>query len=261
MTRLRRLAKLILLAGTALSPALTILPVRPAYPQGIAVHDNASLAHQVAQGAKELGQWAQQIKAMVELLSIQNAMNTLLGEGLGDDFTALTGAAQDLYSDYNGLYYAAVGKPMEIQSQLGIFMPPSGGYTAMSLPQMLDKARGIQRLIATNTARAQLMQSQALERQQVFMKQAAAGGAQADRARSAVGATQALAHIAGAQAAQLQTLNQTVGSLALHLENKTLFENNQGEIYNEQRKRDIENMRLQSEHPGEMQISPVEWGR
>ena len=106
--------------------ALTPCPVFAAVPV-VDAAANASLVAQLAQGAKELGMWAQQIKAMVDLLTLQNIAGEVLGEGVGGEFTQLVDAASSLYNDASGLYGTIASMQARWGSQIGVFMPPSTG--------------------------------------------------------------------------------------------------------------------------------------
>lgn len=253
--RLRMLATVSLLA---LTPGMSRAG-------GIPVVDaaaNASLVTQIAQGAEQLGQWAQQIKAMVDLLTLQNIAAEVLGETVGGEFAQLIDAASSLYHDAGGLYGSIVSKQAQWEAEIGTFMPPQGGYEDMTTAQLIARARQMQRLLTEGTAQVQLAQSKLIDRQAAYMRQAMAGGAQADRSRSAVAATQAAAHILAAQAGQLQAINHTLGTMAMTIENRILTEESRLQINQEMQRNDVEAMRQRaSVSPGSMTISPIQWGR
>jgi hypothetical protein len=254
----RRLRLLLTVSLLALSPGAGLAG-------GVPVVDaaaNASLVAQIAQGAKELGMWAQQIKSMVDLLTLQNIAAEVLGETLGGEFTQLVDAASSLYHDASGLYGSIASKQAQWESEIHTFMPPAGGYGEMTTAQMIARARQMQTLLTQGTAQVQLAQSKLIDRQAGYMRQAMAGGTQADRARSAVAATQAAAHILGAQAAQLQALNHTLGTLANSIETKILTDEARLQINQEMRRNDIEAMRARvAAGPGQMVSNPLQWGR
>ena len=254
MRRLRMLATVSLLALTPCSVHAQVAVVDAAA--------NASLVTQIAQGVEQLSSWAQQIEAMVELVTLQNIAGEVLGEGVGGEFTQLIDAATSLYNDASGLYGSIASMQARWESQIGVFMPPPGGYGEMTTWQMINKARQMQRLLTQGTAQAQLAQSKMIDRQAAYMEQAMAGGAQADRARSAVSATQAAAHILAAQAAQLQALNHTLGTMATTIENKILIDEARLEMAQEMRAKDVVLERTAiAAGAGKMTISPLQWGR
>lgn len=120
----------------------------------------------------------------------------------------------------------------------------------------------MQRFLSHGTAQAQLAQSKLIDRQAALMKEAMAGGAQADRARSAVAATQAAAHILAAQAAQLQALNHTLGTMATTIEAKILADEERQQGALEMQRNDVEAMRARAgAGPSAMRQSPLTWGR
>ena len=120
----------------------------------------------------------------------------------------------------------------------------------------------MQQLLTEGTAQVQLAQSKLIDRQAAYMRQAMAGGEQADRSRSAVSATQAAAHILAAQAGQLQAINHTLGTMAMTIENRILTEESRLQINQEMRERDIALERAAIAGPtGAMSVSPLEWGR
>lgn len=253
--RLRMLATVSLLA---LAPGM-------ARAGGIPVVDaaaNASLVTQIAQGAEQLGQWAQQIKAMVDLLTLQNIAAEVLGEAVGGEFAQLIDAASSLYHDASGLYGSIASKQAQWEAEIGTFMPPQGGYDEMTTAQLIARARQMQQLLTQGTAQVQLAQSKLIDRQAAYMRQAMAGGEQADRSRSAVSATQAAAHILAAQAGQLQAINHTLGTMAMTIETRILTEESRLQINQEMRERDIEAMRARAAAgAGQMQSNPIQWGR
>jgi conjugal transfer/entry exclusion protein len=252
MKRLRMLAMVSILTAC---PVLAQEPV-------IDAAANASLVTQIAQGAKELGMWAEQIQNMVELVTLQNIAGEVLGEAVGGEFTQLIDAASSLYNDASGLYGTIASMQARWESQIGVFMPPPGGYGEMTTWQLINKARQMQRLLTQGTAQVQLAQSKLIDRQAAYMKEAMAGGAQADRARSAVSATQAAAHILAAQAAQLEALNHTLGTMAMTIENKILTDEARLEMAQEMRAKDVALERTAiAAGAGEMTISPIQWGR
>jgi hypothetical protein len=141
-------------------------------------------------------------------------------------------------------------------------MPPPGGYGEMSTWELVNKARQMQRFLSDGTAQARLAQSKMIDRQAALMKEAMAGGAQADQARSAVAATQAAAHILTAQAAQLQALNHTLGSMATNIETKILADEERQQGALEMQRNDVEAMRARAgAGPAAMRQSPLTWGR
>ncbi len=254
MRRLQILATVSLLALTP-CPGLAQIPVTDAAA-------NASLITQIAQGAKELGNWAQQINQMVELVTLQNIAAEVLGDAVGGEFTQLVNSATDLYNDANDLYGSVTTKVAQWEREIGLFMPPPGGYGEMSTWELVNKARQMQRFLSHGTAQAQLAQSKLIDRQAALMKEAMAGGAQADRARSAVAATQAATHILAAQAAQLQALNHTLGTMATTIEAKILADEERAQGALEMQRNDVEAMRTRAgAEPGAMRQSPLTWGR
>mgnify|MGYP000852568890 CR=1 FL=1 len=254
MRRLRMLATVSLLSLTPCSVHAQVAVVDAAA--------NASLVTQIAQGVEQLSSWAQQIEAMVELVTLQNIAGEVLGEGVGGEFTQLIDAATSLYNDASGLYGSIASMQARWESQIGVFLPPPGGYGEMTTWQLINKARQMQRLLTQGTAQAQLAQSKMIDRQAAYMEQAMAGGAQADRARSAVSATQAAAHILAAQAAQLQALNHTLGTMATTIENKILIDEARLQTAQELQRKDIEAMRARvTAGAGQMVSNPIQWGR
>ncbi len=253
--RFRMLATVSLLA---LAPGMTRAG-------GIPVVDaaaNASLVTQIAQGAQQLGQWAQQIKAMVDLLTLQNIAAEVLGEAIGGEFAQLIDAASSLYHDAGGLYGSIVSKEAQWEAEINTFMPPQGGYEGMTTAQLIARARRMQHLLTEGTAQVQLAQSKLIDRQAAYMRQAMAGGAQADRSRSAVAATQAAAHILAAQAGQLQAINHTLGTMAMTIENRILTEESRLQINQEMQRNDIEAERaVIAAGAGQMKSNPIQWGR
>ncbi|QNT71469.1 hypothetical protein [Defluviicoccus vanus] len=252
--RLRLLATVSLLA-LASCPVFAQIPVTDA-------GANTSLATQIAQGVEELASWAQQLEQMVKLVTLQNIAGEVLGDAVGGEFTDLVNAATDLYNDANGLYGSVTSKVGQWQSEIGVFMPPPGGYGEMSTWDLIAKARQMQRLLTQGTAQAQLAQSKLIDRQAAYMREAMAGGAQADRARSAVSATQAASHILAAQAAQLNALNNTLGTLATSIEMKILTDEGRLQSAREMQRKDIEAERnVINAGAAQMRSNPLQWGR
>lgn len=237
------------------SPAFAQIPVTDA-------GANASLITQIAQGVEELGNWAQQLEQMVRLVTLQNIAGEVLGDAVGGEFTQLIDAASDLYRDAHGLYGSILSRQAQWEAEVGVFMPPPGGYGELTTAQLLAKARQMQGLLTQGTAQVQFAQSKLIDRQAAYMREAMAGGVQADRSRSAVAATQAAAHILAAQAGQLQALNHTLGTLANTIENKILTDESRLQINQEMQRKDIEAERdAIAAGAAQMTINPIQWGR
>ncbi len=251
---LRMLATVSLLALFP-CPAFAQIPVTD-------VGANVSLATQIAQGVEELASWAQQLEQMVRLVTLENIAGEVLGDAVGGEFSQLIDAASDLYRDARGLYGSILSKEAQWTAEIGAFMPPPGGYGELTTAQLLAKARQMQGLLTQGTAQVQLAQSKLIDRQAAYMREAMAGGEQADRSRSAVAATQAAAHILAAQAGQLQALNHTLGTMATTIENKILTDESRLQINQEMRAKDIEAMRARvATGAGQMKSNPIQWGR
>ena len=221
---------------------------------------NASLITQISQGVETLANWGKQLKAMTDMLTLQNIAGTVLGEDVGGEFSGIVQSSQDLYNSTNGLYYSLANKYARVQSELWAVTPPPGGYEELTLQQMLSRARAIQQMLSRNTVEATLAQSRAIERQQAYMKEAMTGVGQSDRAVSAVGAVQGLSHIAAAQATIAHDMGQTLGLLALTLEQKIQAEEAGRETAQAQAARNHENMRAELEGGfRDPTVSPSSW--
>lgn len=238
-----------------------------AFAQGVPVHDAPSFAMQVRAWAKQaaveaeqLGRWAQQAKNMVDLLSWQNLMSTVLGEGVGGEFEGLLKSADGLYQDTNGLINSISAKRYQMSSELDSLMLP-GSMDQMTPEQMVALVRRYSTFFGNDTAQARAIQAEGIAVQAIAADAARRGLAQSDKSVSALSATQALSHIAMGISSQLQTTNYTLGTMAMQLSDQVMDETIQRNVAETLSKRNADAMRQWTSSVGQAGQSPVTWGR
>lgn len=198
---------------------------------------------QIQNGVKELAYWAQQIKLMVDLITLQNIMNTVLGEGLGTTFTELLDSAQTLYDSGAGAFYSIQNLQGRLTNEMSLFLPPPGGYDSMTLDAMLYRAKRISEYTTKTNAAAAMWQARAIDKANLALAQAQEGAAQSKRAVSAVSATQAAAHILTAMSLQLDAIGRTSGLLATNIEAELMRRNTSEAMVQAQADKDIQAMK------------------
>lgn len=234
---------------------------------GVPVHDAPSFAMQVKAWAtqaktelQQLAYWAQQAKNMVDLLSWQNLMSTVLGEGVGGEFEGLLKSADGLYQDTNGLINSISAKRYQLSSELDALMLP-GSMDQMTPEQIVALVKRYSTFFGNDTAQARAIQAEGIAMQAIAADAAKRGLAQSDRSVSALSATQALSHIAVGISSQLQTTNYTLGTMATQFSDQIMDETIQRNVAETLSKRNAEAMRQWTSNVGKADQSPVTWGR
>lgn len=219
----------------------------------------AAHAKELAQMLKDTAMFAQQLKAVTDMLTLQNIAGLVLGEGPGQDFSNLMTGVEGLYSNTQGLIYSVTTKQQRLTDELMSLMP--GSMEGMSMQQIFQLANRWKTAFQDDTIEARRLEIEGLRVQSKLREAAMRGVVQADRSRSAVSATQSLSHIAGAMSGQLDTLNTTLSKMAQTEANQVLDEKIAAETMDQIRKKDLDSLRqLVRSRPGVARMNPLNWG-
>lgn len=234
----------------------------------VPVTDSAKIAQdakwyavQATREIEQLSRWAEQINNLTQMLTLQNLASTVLGEGMGGEFSALANSATGLYQNTSRLIGSVQAKEYQLQGELNMLMLPAN-VSNMTGQQMLALAQRYRTFFANDTITARAIQAEGIALQNRMHQEAMRGVAQSDRSRSALSATQALTHVAGAIASQMETQNLALGTLAMNLESAHADEITRENVAAEMNRRNAEKMREWSTaNAAKTELSPIYWGR
>lgn len=127
---------------------------------------NASLAQTVANGLRSIGQAAQQITQLTQLVNFGSLATTILGDTVSPDLANLFQQARNAYAQTNSAYSSVLAVPANIDRELAsTVLPPPGGWESLTLEQMMARADAIRRLTQSTAAANVSSNAKALQRQ------------------------------------------------------------------------------------------------
>lgn len=150
---------------------LIALSVRPVAAQ-VPVEDNASIAMQLAQWAKNAGQMATQISQLANMVNLTTLMTTALGDSLGGGMAALLTEGRGAFAKSMGAYNSVMRVPATVDNELALLNPST--FADLTLQQKLERAERIRKMTqgtsAANAAASAKRAEQAMRRDQLQMK-------------------------------------------------------------------------------------------
>ena len=244
----------------AVSPGTANAVVQTA--DAVSISQNAKwYAVQATREMEQLARWAEQINNLTSMLTLQNLASTVLGEGMGGEFSALANSATGMYRNTSSLIGNLQAKQYQLQNELNSLMLPAN-VSSMTGQQMMALAQRYRTFFANDTITARAIQAEGIALQNQVQQEAMNGVRQSDRSKSALSATQALTHVAGAISSQLHTQNMALGTLAMNIESAHADEITRENVGAEMNRRNAEKMREWSVgNAARTEISPVYWGR
>lgn len=127
---------------------------------------NASLTATVANGLKSIGQVAQQINQLTQLIKFGTLATTVLGDTVSPDLANLFQQARNAYAQTNSAYNSVYAVPANVERELqNTVLPPPGGWESLTLQQMIARADAIRRLTQDTSAANVSSNAKALQRQ------------------------------------------------------------------------------------------------
>lgn len=214
----------------------------------------------IAEAAKNGKILAEQLRNAIEMVNLQKIAGELLGKGVGTDVAALLDETTGLYGSASSLYYSVSTKQARLAAEWNSMVPSN--MDNMDLGQMVifaNRWRGAFREDTMNAARlsAESMKVNAQLHRAVAQKQI-----DIDTARSALAATQAMAHIGTNMSLQLGQIDTTLSLLAQHEYAKSMQEYQQDQAAASLREQTLQEIRDGlARGPSQLSKSPVQWGR
>ena len=245
----------------------TLLPMRPA-DAVIPVTDHAAIvasakqyAMQAAREVQQLGYLASQLNNLVEMVRLDNLASTILGEGMGGEFSQLMQSAQGLYQETSALVTNVQTKRLRLQQELDQLMLPEN-LSQMSPTQLLGVLQRYREFFGNDTMQARAVQAEGIDLQAKILRETANGVRQSDRSRSALSAVQSGNHILAAVSSQLETMNYSVGTMAMTQQNEIMKKYAEANVQAEMERKNSEAMNgYLAKAPVRTNVSPVNWGR
>lgn len=251
-----------LLSTAVIAVALSGYPTDSAYPI-IPVQDHiaeTSLASQLTQQIAMVANLAQQLTALTNLVSLATVASTALGETVDPAMSNLFSGLQTAYSNSMRAYGSVLAAPERIDQQLALFQPPPQGWSSLSFPELVTRAKQIQRLTLGTNSAAVSAQADMIERRVEIARQAAIANGMADRSVSALSAAQATAQqlrVTGQILGNIEESNQQIATI---IAEKASGEEAMKQAAFDMMMKDSLARHMQADaEPGTMSSNPLQW--
>lgn len=259
--RVLNVLRYVLVCSSTLLPMHHAHALIPVADHALIVQNAKQYAMQAAREAEMLGYFASQLNNLVDMVRLDNLASTILGEGMGGEFSQLMHSAEGLYQNTSALVTNVQTKRLRLQQELDQLMLPEN-LSQMSPTQLLSVLQRYRDFFGNDTMQARAIQAEGIDLQSKLLRETTNGVRQSDRSRSALSAVQSGNHILAAVSSQLQTMNYSLSTMAMTQENEITAKYAEKNVQAEMERKNSEAMRgYLAKAPVRTNVSPVNWGR